>query len=361
MQAVYLGQIGKAGQALLSGPRSRPVYRFWSMSAAQGFQGPVRFPDMTEGQPIFREDRIGEILEKARRCLEQGAFAEASALLEQALEVDVEHPGVASALKCAAFWKERQEREKGVADPYEKGELYLGQWKVFRGFAEKLGDVPDDCMTAVRQHVFSTALAHYLKLEDGDAGGDPEVHLRAGRCCKGLGDFGRAIELLESANRERRESAEVLAELADCYSLVDETRSAKVFFREAFFLDPGAIELSLLESPLIVKLAEKVRAQGVPEDQVADWIPVYATIWGVFNVKREMKPLELGRLKQSIYALEKGMEDGSAGPAARPRLLNRYFWLVDHYLTAGETRERIDDVLARIKDLDPRVHKHYAT
>ena len=44
-----------------------------------------------------------------------------------------------------------------------------------------------------------------------------------------------------------------------------------------------------------------------------------------------------------------------------PRLINRYFWLIDHYLAAGEQRERIEEVLEKIRDLDPQVHREYTT
>jgi hypothetical protein len=75
-----------------------------------------------------------------------------------------------------------------------------------------------------------------------------------------------------------------------------------------------------------------------------------------------MKPLELGKLKQSIFLLEKEIEGGAeATGTLRPRLLNRYFWLVDHYLSVGEARERIEEVLVRIRELDPQVHRQYAT
>ena len=44
-----------------------------------------------------------------------------------------------------------------------------------------------------------------------------------------------------------------------------------------------------------------------------------------------------------------------------PRLINRYFWLIDHYMSAGEPRERVEEVLAKIRELDPRVHRDYTT
>ena len=41
------------------------------------------------------------------------------------------------------------------------------------------------------------------------------------------------------------------------------------------------------------------------------------------------------------------------------RLINHYFWLIDHYLASGEERPKIEEVLERIKALDPVVFKEY--
>jgi tetratricopeptide (TPR) repeat protein len=312
---------------------------------------------MAEDQLIFRDDASIQILNAVSLNLKDGAFAEAVGQLERLLERDVSYPGAASALKCAAFWREREE-EEGPRDGFERGERLLAHWRQFLAFAERLADVPERCLFAIKRYVFSTALASYLKEAGPDGGSDPDVLLRLGRCCKGVGDYERAIDCLERANREKRESAAILAELADCYSLVNETRAAKVFFREAFFIDPQGVDLAELESPLATRLAAGVRQRGLSGPEVAEWMPVYGAIWGVFSVKREMKPLELGKLKQSIFQLEKEIEQGRR---VRPRLLTRYFWLIDHYLMVGEPRRRIDEVLERIRELDPQVHAEYTT
>jgi tetratricopeptide (TPR) repeat protein len=296
------------------------------------------------------------------QALREGLFSEAIDALEKILEIAMDYPGASAALKCTAFWKERLEREHAVRDGFERGEQLMAQWRLFQAFAERLPDMPERCMFAIKQFVFSSALACYLSAasESGQTAGDPDVLLQIGRCCKGLGNYERAIENLERANLERKEDARILVELADCYSLVNEARAAKVFLRESFFLDPQAIDLAGLESPLVQRLAGRLRTMGYSGPALAEWIPVYGAIWGVFNVKREMKPLELGKLKQGIYQLEK---DCSAAGASRellvPRLINRYFWLIDHYLTTGEPRGRIEEILAKIRELDPRVHQEY--
>jgi tetratricopeptide (TPR) repeat protein len=311
---------------------------------------------MAEGQLIFRDDASIQILNAVYLDLKDGAFAEAIGLLETLLERDMSYPGAASALKCAAFWREREEAGRRPAEGFQRGEWFLAQWRLFQAFAERLGDAPERCMFAIKRFVFSSALDSYLAAAGPDGGSDPDVLLQLGRCCKGIGNYERAIDCLERANQERRDSAAILAELADCYSLVNETRAAKVFFREAFFIDPQAVDLDQLESPIVTRLAARVREKGFGGPELAEWIPVYGAIWGVFSVKREMKPLELGKLKQSIFQLEK---ERGGQRRLLPRLLTRYFWLIDHYLTAGEPRERIDEVLERIRELDPRVHAEY--
>jgi len=316
---------------------------------------------MTEGQLRARGDSIARLLEAAWQDLREGLHAEAFGKLEQALALDVGRPGTASALKCAAFWRERQARIDALKDPWEQGEATLAQWKLFVPFAERLGDVPERCLFSLKQRAFSTALALYRRVLEAGAGEDPQLLWRIGRCAKGIGAYDVAVEFLERANRERREDAAILAELADAYSLAGEERDAKVFFREAFFIDAQAVDLGLLESPLVGRLAAKLAAMGYAEPELAEWMPVYGAIFGVFSVRRELKPLELGRLKQAIFQLEKEVHREGSPRVLVPRLINRYFWLIDHYRTVGEQRERVEEVLARIRELDPRVHRDYTT
>ena len=141
------------------------------------------------------------------------------------------------------------------------------------------------------------------------------------------------------------------------YSLAgEETRGAKVFFREAFFLDPQAVDLGLLESPLVTAVA-RLRAHGVRGTRAGG---VGARVRG-----------HLGGLQRAAGAEAAGAGPAEAGhlpareggpPGSEPRLLapavNRYFWLIDHYRTVGEQRERVEEVLDRIRELDPRVHRY---
>jgi tetratricopeptide (TPR) repeat protein len=314
---------------------------------------------MAEKQLTFKENEIIQILNRVYLNFKEGQFKEASERLEKALEIDFESTDVTNALKCANFWLEREERLAAIPGSYEKGEYYLNQWRVFSGFVSRMERLSERCLFNIKYCVFGKALEHYLTLYNENDVSDPEILFRIGRCHKCQGNYENAIRFLEAASQHRREDAAILAELADCYSLVNEERAAKVFFREAFFLDSQSVELSYLESPMILRLVEKLKQRiGDAGGELREWIPVYGTIFGLFNVKRELRPLELGKLKQSIYQLEKEVGEKKSSRLT-PRLINHYFWLVDHYLNSGEERPKIEEVLTKIKDLDPEIYGEY--
>jgi tetratricopeptide (TPR) repeat protein len=316
---------------------------------------------MAEKQLTFKENEISQTLNRVYLNFKVGQFKEASTLLEKALEVDFESTDVTNALKAANFWLEREDRLATISGAYEKGEYYLGQWKVFNGFISRMEHLSERCLFNIKYYIFGRALEHYLTLYNESDLSDPEILFRIGRCHKCQGNYESAIRFLELASQYRREDAAILAELADSYSLVNEDRAAKVFFREAFYLDSQAVELSYLESPMILRLAEKLKGRfGEMGAELQEWIPVYGTIFGLFNVKRELRPLELGKLKQAIYQLEREI-GGQRGSRLTPRLINHYFWLVDHYLNSGEDRQKIEEVLGKIKELDPEIYNEYVT
>jgi len=80
---------------------------------------------MEEKQLTFKEDEIAQMLNHAFDLFREGRFPEAAAQLEKVLRIDFDYPDVTASLKCANFWRERQERLAGIGEPYERGELLL--------------------------------------------------------------------------------------------------------------------------------------------------------------------------------------------------------------------------------------------
>jgi tetratricopeptide (TPR) repeat protein len=326
---------------------------------------------MTERQLTFDQDNIAQLVNSAYDQLRAGRFDDSAALLERALELDVEFAGVTGTLQCAEFWRERQARVTDFASPRQRAEFLLGQWGAFRDFLRRIADVPDRCRHDIRYYVHSTALAYLLEQVRGAGSGGASPDRLIGHCYRAMGDYENALDYLERSRHREGDSAATYAELADCYSLINEARTAKIFFREAFFLAPDEIAIDELESPLIRGLVAEVVDAGIAE-QVAAWLPVYAAAHGTFSVRRELRPLEYGRLKQAIFDLEKRLDnDGfdagnddeaqAAVPdATLPLLLNRYFWLMDHYEAAKEDPHKIQEVLRSIRAIAPEIYQLYS-
>ncbi len=310
---------------------------------------------------MAEQESVDALLTNAYESLRGVDLPGATGLLERALGVDFEEPEVLWALKCANFWGERAARLESMPNPYERGEYVLAQWKSFSSFASKLEGSFDRAFYAFKRYAFSLALGQYRALPPEEKEShEAELALRVGRCHKGAGDYDAALRQLEEAARERRDDPEVLAELADAYALGGEARASKALFREAFYLGPQRVDLGLLESEMIRRLVARVSEMGYSGPELAEWIPVYGAVLGIFTVKRELKAVEVGKLKQSIYQLENEAREGAEDRAlVVPRLMNRYFWLVDHYLASREDRSRIDEVLLKVRILDPSIYKQY--
>jgi tetratricopeptide (TPR) repeat protein len=311
------------------------------------------------------EISIQGLIQKAYDNLKASDAGSALLALQEALKIDFEHPEVVYALKCLNWWLERIKRLDDFRDAYDKGGFILSQWKSFYSFLDRIGDgmgsEHDPCQYALRRFVFSQALQSFKDvLGDGVNQYDPGLLMQVGLCYKGVGSYESALKYLEQAARFKREDGETLSELADVNALLGETRAAKALFREAFFLDPQSIDLRSMESEMIIRLRDRVKELGYTGQELPEWIPIYGCLFGVFSVKRELTQVELGRLKQSIFSLENEIRSQPDNIALlKPRLINRYFWLIDHYENMRGDPGLVAETMLKIKIIDPVIYERY--
>lgn len=300
-------------------------------------------------------------LREAFSYLENTNPEQAKKVLEGLFEYDFECTELVFTADCCNFWVPYIRQLAETEDPFERGESLLAEWKTFQSFVSRKDHPYEPALYAVNRGIFSRALENYLRLfDERDPVQKAEIYRKAGLCYKKLGKFEDAQSCLTVANNTQPGLAAVLAELADCYALCGGDRNAKVLFREAFFIDPERIDISFLDSKLITCLIEKTAEKGFAGAVLQQWIPVYGVLWGVFNVKRQLRPQEAGKLKQEIYALENEMKDPSCDTAVlTPRLINLYFWLIDHYVSSNDTGRQVSEVLLKLKILDPAIYSMY--
>lgn len=321
-------------------------------------------------QAMNEEQSVQRLIQKAYENLKASDADSAITALDEALKIDFENPEVVYAQKCIKWWMYRIRGTEDSAqlkqsDTYARGDFILSQWDAFYNFLDRMGnsDAPvyDPCHYAIKRFVFSTALQSFEDiLGDGKNRFDPGLLLLVGRCYKGVGNYEEALKYLEQAVKFKREDGEALSELADVNALMEETRSAKALFREAFFMDAQKVDLRSMESEMILRLTDRVKELGYRGRELLEWIPIYGCLYGIFSVKRELKQVELGRLKQSIFALEnavRGKQDDLN--LLTPRLINRYFWLIDHFENIQEDPGKIEETLLKIKIIDPAIYERY--
>lgn len=307
-----------------------------------------------------QDERTYTLLHQAYERIKEHELDTAAGALEEALSTAFDNPHVVTSLKYVNFWRDREASVSSIGGTFERAEYLLGQWGTFDGFVERIGERDESCLYALKQHVFGVALGYYRQLYHQSEDRDPELLLRIGRCYKGMGDFQRAVRFLQAANTERPGDPAILGELADSFALVGDSQAAKAFFREAFFVDPQKVDTASLESEMIRRLIAKLQEMGMEEPLLKEWLPVYGVLFGIFTVKRELRSIEFGRLKQAIYSLERELRERSSDPAViEPRLINKYFWLIDHFIGVQEEQQKIDEVLLKIRSLNPRVYHQY--
>ncbi|MDR3284545.1 MAG: hypothetical protein LBS97_05145 [Treponema sp.] len=295
--------------------------------------------------------------------LEAGCPGRAKPLVEDALAQDLENEQIQFALRCVNFWIDKipVSPEIDGDGKFEAAEELTRQWKQFISFAGKVADESEWIMRAVCRGVFSTALECYeLALHTQHSSQQSDICRRLGLCYKKLGQYETALAHLSEANTLTPDQPEILAEMADCYALCGNDRTAKVLFREAFFTGDPKIDIGFLDSEMIRRLIELVESRGYTGQALLEWIPVYGVLYGVFTVKRELRAHEAGKLKQAIFSLENELkESGADRQVMVPRLINHYFWFIDHLIARQEERSKIEETLLRIKVLDGEVHKKY--
>lgn len=304
---------------------------------------------------------VDEALDKALCLFRNGDFAAGQATVEKQLTQDLDNEDLQYVSRCSAFWGNRFDEARLISDYFEAGEYFLNNWKPFLEYMQKDGaPLREPFIYTFRSLAFRTALGYYAKLYSPESAvTNPQLCRRIGVCFKALGNYEQAVEFLRAAFAIDSSSSKILAELADAYELYGETRTAKVFFREAFFENAGEIEPEFLESHLILELIELLREKGYTGKELLEWLPIYGYITRVLSLKRELKPVELGHLKQRVFWLENEIRQVPENDKKLlvPRLINSYLWLIDKYSLPPIDQAKIDELLLKIRILDDGIYR----
>jgi tetratricopeptide (TPR) repeat protein len=313
-----------------------------------------------DGQLTFEDDPLYIKQNRAHKLLEEGNFSDAIDLFEIIAAENEGYPGVTDGIRAARFWLGRANKIKKYSNPYDKARLLLKEWRDFEKYMIKNSVKHGRSTAAIQKYIFGDIIESFTKAYNEGVAPDTAILVQIGDCFKKLGNFERAIDIFEYARSFDKEDPALLSKLGDCYFSIDETSKAKVLFREAFFIDPGLIELDCIESPFIHMLYKKT-VQQIQDPAVSIyWVPVIAELSRAFNVKREPMKGEVDRLREEIQKLEAEYSTNKKRrDYIKPKLINHYFWLIDSLKIVGGSKKEIEASLGRINEIDAEVFSMY--
>lgn len=304
---------------------------------------------------------VDSALDEALELFRKGDFVAGQASIQEQLTKKLDDEDLRYVSRCIAFWGNRFDEARGILDSFEAGEYFLNNWKPFLEYMQRGGNMlVEPFIYSFKALAFRTALQYYAKRYSPEsAENNPQLCRRIGLCFKALGDYEHAVEFLRLAFFVEGNNPKVLAELADAYELYGNTRTAKVFFREAFFEGASEVDIEFLESKLINDLIARVEAEGYTGKELLEWLPIYGYIIKVLSLKRELKPVELGHLKQRVFWLENELNQVSEDEKKllKPQLINSYLWLIDTYSLPPINQGKIDELLLRIRVIDDGIYR----
>lgn len=296
--------------------------------------------------------------------IEVCSIDEAAEIVDREYIMDLEDKELLFLLKACRQWQMNFGSIEGLNN-LGKGEALMAHWKRFATQFKEEEKLYGDSFYAFKKGIFSFILEMYLSQEEEkekekDKVLKADILMKTGICYKKLGSYERAQDYFREANSLNPMQANILAQWADSFAFCGETKTAKMFFREAFYIDALKIDLDFLDSVMIRELVEVVKEQGHQGDYILHWIPVYGVLMGIFNIRRKLSSHEVLRLKQEIFARENEYKDPSNDlDAVKPRLINLYFWLNDFLDLAGVDMEQINEVHLKLKLLDKDIYKMY--
>lgn len=295
--------------------------------------------------------------------LNKGDPAKAKNILADILEFNLDNSEIDFAIWTCSYWIDCVKSLSSL-DSYGQGEKLLFQWKAFEDALSKKKEVFPRAVFSAQEGIFSLALASYSAAEaenSNEPAQKAELLLRTGICKKKLGNYDEARSALIEANKLQQGNAEIIAEMADCCALCGMENEAKILFREAFFIDARKVDLQLLDSELIKSIVLRVQHEhGYSGQELQMWVPVYAVLYRVFNIKRELRSVEVLKLKQDIYELEMEIKNpANSTRLLKPKLIYMYFRIVDYYIQKGESGSELNNILLKIKILDKDIYDQY--
>lgn len=317
------------------------------------------------GQLTFSDDPILNGINEVFQLIEKGEFAAAVAKIDELMDIDADYPGLIDAYRVAKFWHNREKEIKTLEEGKETAEYLMKQWEVFNEYSESKNLTSSSAFKSSMRYIFFKAADHYKFAfrEQQDTSSNFQFLLNLGDCFLRLEEYSLAIETLEFAKGSYKSNARLMAILGEAYFHTGDVSKSLLSFREAFFVDPAEIDLSILKAKPILDLVDAVKKARADFKDIAEWIPIYGFISDVFYVKRNLSAHQVEGIEKDIYNLEVTFQKMNRSQVESsnivPRLINKYLWLLDYYTLQNYNFDTITQIRERLLNIDRELFQEY--
>lgn len=313
------------------------------------------------GQLKFTDSPLNERFEEGLSYIQKGDFKQTLEIMEEIFNMNPHFTHAVDTIKAVKFWQSRWSQVFQVREGSERARYLLNEWEAFQNFAEtnKIGQ--GLLMIHVKNLIFKKIIRNLILTYQQSEVPNLEILVQIGEIFLSIDEIQKSIETFEYARLFRKRDSYLLSLLAEAYYRNNNIKLSKLLFREAFLYNPEKIALSKLTADFLHTIIGYIQQNfNMPGPVLVQWIPVYGVLLNYLNCKRELTAEETAKLKEEAGELEKQYHAKHfTDDDTVPRLINRYFWLLDYYVLQNSNEEYIKIYLDKLKEVDPKIHKEY--
>jgi tetratricopeptide (TPR) repeat protein len=308
------------------------------------------------GQLTFTDDTLLSDVNEAHQFLETGDFVNAAARSDVLLNSHPEYPGLAEIYRVARYWQPRMEEAFLKDEGIDRANFLMDQWNTFMDYAheKKIGE--SSAFGSARKYIYNMTAEHYkiaFHLNQAEKFGNL---MNLGICFMNLGEYRQAVDTFEYAKSSIKTDARLFSLLAESYFQIGEIPKSLLLFREAFFIEPTLVDMSMVTAKPVLDLIDLVKKYKPAAADPREWVPVIGHIHDIFYVKRQLNTQQLESIRKEVYTLERTYQslkpENKNVVGTTPRLITKYLWLYDYYSYQNYNFENASQIRDRLLELD---------
>ncbi len=297
-----------------------------------------------------------ESAENALNALTSGAFHDAAEVYGELLEMSPENPEYACGYYTSGYWENRDELFHAQRPGKNSAYRIIEEWEKFQAIAEERDYLETFSYRAAMQKILGEA-AHQFRTafqEEGGTSVDIMLLTDLGKTLLRIGNHQDAIDILQYAKRITSPDPTIYFLLGEAMAASEKPEllpTALSLYRDAFFLNPEAMNPALVCSPVASSVFLHLYTKLFPDnmEKTILWFPAYLHARSMGPGLRRLQNEECDRLKWETDQLEKELPGSRFEERIRARLAFYYLAIIYHHLHHDLERDTVRSTLDLLK------------